>query len=398
MKIPAVFLALALFQAESVRNALPDPLPDSLSPEHWLKAVVAHEPGTRDEALQTVYDWDPAALEDVLIEVRRRMAGRKRPLDANDLLLRGAALHLDLAIVAHTRGARTFTPSSARGARRPAQSVLVKDGQYAGMEYAENHWFHGRALLDAIEPRQADIPAVRLWYRAASAYMGFTEHLSELTPHLEHARKVLPEDAGVMFDSGCLHETYAMPRIQGAVRSTKLPNQLSFGVPNERANLRQAERYLRRALALDPALVEARVRHGRVLSELGRDTEAVPRLEQAVAAASDTTMRYYALMFLGRAQQRLGLADPARQAYERAQHLFPTAQSPVIALSHLAYEQGDSPAALRTLKPLATLSADRPDDDPWWNYPVCHAGDSRVLLAEWLKAAPPPRPRVGLNR
>jgi hypothetical protein len=50
--------------------------------------------------------------------------------------------------------------------------------------------------------------------------MASRRDLASLEAHVERARKLLPKDAVAQFFSGVLHETFASPRIQSAIRGT----------------------------------------------------------------------------------------------------------------------------------------------------------------------------------
>ena len=62
----------------------------------------------------------------------------------------------------------------------------------------------------------------------------------------------------------------------------------------------------------------------------------------------------------------MGQYDAAFDAYHRAAALSPTAQSPWLALSHLARRRGDRAAALRALQQVFDLPSEPDRDDPWW--------------------------------
>ena len=57
----------------------------------------------------------------------------------------------------------------------------------------------------------------------------------------------------------------------------------------------------------------------------------------------------------------------ARNAFEQAARLKPNAQSPLLALSYLAYAQGDTSEAAALFARVAALPA-LDGDDPWWVY------------------------------
>jgi hypothetical protein len=66
---------------------------------------------------------------------------------------------------------------------------------------------------------------------------------------------------------------------------------------------------------------------------------------------------------------------------ERAASLYPTAQSPWLALSELARRRGDRPGALRAIDRLFALPADAEErHDPWWTYQIAQARTADRLL------------------
>ena len=87
--------------------------------------------------------------------------------------------------------------------------------------------------------------------------------------------------------------------------------------------LRNAERLFRESLERDPERAEARIRLGRVLGRRGRHQDAIVELRRATMGTKNRLLLYYGNMFLGAEADALGLADEARQAYERAGELYP---------------------------------------------------------------------------
>jgi tetratricopeptide (TPR) repeat protein len=154
-----------------------------------------------------------------------------------------------------------------------------------------------------------------------------------------------------------------------------------FAVESERGELRQAEGYFRRALEIAPDHVEARLRLGRVLGLVGRHDDAARELRRALPSAGEDVLRYYGELFLGAEEEALKQYDAAFDAYRRAAALYPTAQSPWLALSSLGRRRGDRAAALRALQQLFDLPSDRLErDDPWWTYHVAQARNADRLL------------------
>jgi tetratricopeptide (TPR) repeat protein len=110
--------------------------------------------------------------------------------------------------------------------------------------------------------------------------------------------------------------------------------------------LDDAERVLRRALALDPTEVLARAHLGRIAIDRGRNEEAATWLRSAVVAGCDDPKVAHAL---GTALKRLGRLDEARHAYRHALALDPRFTDSRVHLAILADAAGDRAVALALL-------------------------------------------------
>jgi len=298
----------------------------------------------------------------------------------NDVLRRAALLHADVAMLippAFEPIDSTRQPGPLRVRIQTADGVTLDLGQLAP------HWELARMLLDNIRPAKGGRPApardnmVRLFYRATAAWMQAREQHD--TVHLEHARAIFHNDPDILFLSGCQHEAYAAPSMQGAVQSMVVPDGMRANVPSPQSELRQAEGYFRGALAARPGMVEARLHYGRVLYLLERYAESAESLRAVAASTVDDELRYDAELFLGAVETALRHVDAAREAYTRAARLRPTAQTPRIALSELARRSGDREAAMREMQVVFNRTA-RERDDPWWRYFVSQARDADDLL------------------
>src|SRR6185295_520563 len=247
--------------------------------------------------------------------------------------------------------------------------IQISDGYQTDVGQVAVHWELARMVLDAVKPGGTAAPApghdemVRQWYRATAAWMQHVEDHD--TVHLDRAREIFPADPDILSLSGSQRDTYAAPRIQSAVRSAVLPYGVTLAVAPERGELRQAEAFYRRALENKPEHAEARLRLGRVLGLLGRHSEAARELHQALASVDENLLRYYGELFLGAEEESLSQYDAAFGAYHRAAALYPTAQSPWLALSSLGRRRGDRAAALSALQQLFDLpSTELERDDP----------------------------------
>ena len=329
-----------------------------------------------------------------LSEPMRRLADharadRARTGEDNYILRRAAILHADVEILA-PGAAPAAAPSTQTPLLGPKQiRVDTSDGVSLDVREVGIHWELGRTVLDLVIPRGAERPQpgrdpmVRDWYRASAAWMQHVE--SHDTQHVDHGRDVFPADPEILFLSGTLHETYARPEIQSAVHAAVVPTGFSLDILSSRMELRRAESFFRDTLAHAPDMAEAHLRLGRVLGLQGQHANALAELRRALPSLEgDNELVYDGELFAGAEEEALGSYDAAREAYARAQALFPGAQSPLLALSQLARRRGDRPAALGAIQQLFDLPPPGAEerDDPWWRY---HKAQARSVDA-WLEA------------
>ena len=204
---------------------------------------------------------------------------------------------------------------------------------------------------------------------------------------------MLDDNAATMFDTAGLSEVIASAQVQRALPARQAPSKMNTLtlraesdalLLNEGINLSEAERYYREALKLDPSYAEARVRLARVLSLKNRHADAL-RLLGPTVESDDIVVRYYGYLALGQAAEGAQKPDVARDAYERASHLFSRAQSPLIAQLRLARDRGDERATTAIAATFASLGPDEDSRaDPWWSYFDCHGRDRKhELEALW---------------
>lgn len=319
------------------------------------------------------------ALDGDLVKVAAHAAAeRARSGDDNYVMHRAALLHADVAMLQPQGRVEPFSTTPTIGPQ--TWRIELSDGRSVDLGLSAVHWDIGRLAVDQLVPAPARDAMARAWYHATAAWMQFHEDHDAL--HLDRARQLFPDDADLLFLSGCLRETFASGAIQAAARSVVLPTGLTVGVGSDRAELRQAEGFFRRALTLRPEMGEAHLRLGRVLAELGRHADAAAELGQALALVKGDELRYYAELFAGAEEEALGRSGAARDAYARAAALFPLAQSPLLATSELATRRGDRAAAQAAIRKVFELRAalDRGRDDPWWRYHVAQARNVDELL------------------
>jgi tetratricopeptide (TPR) repeat protein len=303
-------------------------------------------------------------------------AASTRRGDANYVLRRGGLLHTDVAMLSATL---LFPLDKGAPKRGEPVRVHIVDGQQSMVGLGEHHWAMARALLDAVKPERDAM--VTLWYRATGAWMQNHEQYDHA--HLDHARELFPNDADLMFLSGCERETYAGPAFQSFARSASLPFNVTLGLGTEDADLREAEVFFRKALALNPQMAEGQIRLGHVLLARGKPQDAADELRAAASAADDPLLQYFRAMFMGRAEEALGQVSGARESYMHAASIYPRAQSPYVALSALAMGRGDRGAARLEMQRVFDLGGAESDrEDPWWDYRTAQARNSDELLEQ----------------
>jgi len=132
-----------------------------------------------------------------------------------------------------------------------------------------------------------------------------------------------------------------------------------------------AEDSFRRALSLDPQLVEARLRLGRVYSLLDRRNDAERELLQAqkdAARAGNATVGYLAAVFLGQLYEKTDRTEPALAAYRVAVALYPSGQVGPLALSRLLVASGSGAEGWEAGAQAVERVQARASPDPWVTY------------------------------
>jgi hypothetical protein len=401
--LAAVCLATAAVAALDAQTDTPQKYSRLQRLEQWTTAVERHEPGQADGALNAFADWSAPEFAELKItfysalqlvvdsktrtffrpplpngrqtpqvfysrdELQQLLAVAKRlkTLGDNHMLRRGAMLHADAVVLGSGNDARA-------GSRRSDFFIFhIDDGQGLGRQEALGQWDFARFLLEQIRPDSRDFrpkPAgddwVRRWYRTLIAYQLWQMHFN--VADVERALELFPNDPEILFLEGVLHETLSSPAIQEPMRQSEEIRR-SARVRSAGGELDVAADLLRRAVKLSPSFTEAHLHLGRVLVEQNQHKAALPELTQALAKIQDHTLQYYGQMFLGRSASETGDAARARAAFERASELVPAAQSPLLALSQLAYARGDTDEAAALLERVAELPS-LETDDPWWIY------------------------------
>lgn len=111
---------------------------------------------------------------------------------------------------------------------------------------------------------------------------------------------------------------------------------------------------------------EARVRQALLLSRISRDAEALRVIDGADERGAALPVRYWRALVRGRVLTALARPRDAEAEYLRAAGLYPSAQTPAVALTALYLKQRQPNEAERW----AAHARSRPETaiDPWWQY------------------------------
>ena len=187
-----------------------------------------------------------------------------------------------------------------------------------------------------------------------------------LIGHLDTALARYRDDPELLLAQGTFYEIFGWSEKPPGDWVIVAPRLLTSATRTRRGLLLEAERALRRALLGAPALEEARLRLGHVLTELGRPDEAVAMLKPLQSTDQTLPFAYLATLFVGAALERLHHLDQAATAYQQAASLRPQCQTPWVALSAVLRAKGEDDASYGML--LRTAAAGTRCADPWWDY------------------------------
>lgn len=360
--------------------------------EEWRTAAIQHQLGKPDSAAVMIGRSDERDLELVIkfvttlasqpVSTARRTLARastRRVLQLTDqevkrgnldrILKQGALLHTDIALL----GLET------KGNLNTSEPIAVIDDGRVAVLPRKMHWEFARRLIDSVSSSPSKDPIVRQWYIATTAHLLSRRLLAYARQNLENALKIFPSDDRILFYAGVLHETWASPSNQNIL----LPPIVQMARGSKESELKRAREFFQKSIEANPNSPETHLRLGRVLGLLGNHHQAVSELQKAAASIKDQQLLYYALLNLGYEFSMLSRRSEAREQYERAATLYPTAQSPLFAMSHLANSGGDAEGAFLPIQRVFQLPrTDSWKDDPWWTYDVSPARNADALVAE----------------
>lgn len=276
--------------------------PPRFTDDLYRAALDAYLEGDFQRAVATLLQW-PA--QEVLAAARRLPPGAERRRETALLL------HTDLAL------------------------VLRRHAREGG---AKSHLTIARALLEA-----ASLPDLhREWLLAlASAHQAASYPAEALALYTECA-EAFPEAGEARLGAGTLLEGIAF-----------LPDGFPRGNLNLRPRraAREAEKWYREALRVQPSLTEARLRLARVLQRTDRIDEALPHLSRVVESSPDATFVALAHLFWGEICETRGDVDGAIEHYRSALDADRDLQVAALALAQALHGRDGRQAAFDALVP-----------------------------------------------
>lgn len=401
-----IALALSVVLSAPAQNDLGMQLLDA-----WIAMLDRHSAGAHDESITRLGAWNYDELSlvrryaDALTQVptdTRERSVRRAALTGGELAkIKQRALEIQSrgnfdtfrkrAVMLHTDAAVldllpdfVAPPAGIRHPLRyaPPAGLDVKsfDGRVDRYEMVNPHWQIAMDLLAALPAKPQRDPIVAQWYRTFGAFFAHKHRFADALRHFDEARRVVPDDPGVLLAEAAFQETMGSPRIQNLNRVTALPQgMVLIGMSSAGAHHRRAEQLLKRALAARPDFAEAQLRLGRVLAEQDQYDAALPYFAQVAARSRDPQLTYYAHLFNGEALLALGRPQDAGASFEHALAAFPHAQAARLGLAAALRAAGDREAAIEQVMTIVTVPAAHrdADDDPWWTY---YEGDDAGLV------------------
>jgi VWFA-related protein len=210
-------------------------------------------------------------------------------------------------------------------------------------------------LRNPIEPDGFE----RRWWWAAVSIAEGTIHPSVAQPIVTAARARFPDEPRfVLADAIVVDQLWPL-------RPASAGNgQRSLGAATPLHIAEVTKRY-EAAAALNDTAGEANVRFGWFLHRLGREEDALARLDAAMSSPLDQQMQYLRLLFRGHVLSALNRLDDAIVAYREALAIMPDTPSANVALMNARLLVDDKTAAEALAEHVQTARA---TTDPWWMY------------------------------
>jgi tetratricopeptide (TPR) repeat protein len=341
-------------------NAGSSPLPAEATLADLAQRYLA---GDTQATVSAVARWDEGTLE---AEAKQLLSAKTEDIDSRDASLRAAAL-----VIAEAAG-RDLSANQLPAARWKLECAanLVDAESASGTDlFARRFYLLSGLALHAVADIGSAYAMLNRGLRRFDQDPGLQLAMGSVVEMIAGLRRyddgpqapsILPAMAGGPI--GRLHWELGQAAandcfsIEGVRRSDRcMESQTMDG----------AEARYAAALALQPGLLEAHLRLGRVRLLRGNARDALRELDVVVAQSSDPFQRHLAYLFQGAAREELGDFEGAVSAYEAATREAPQAQSALIALGRACSRLGEGARAQDAFA--RAFRASRAFD-PWWLY------------------------------
>lgn len=266
-----------------------------------------------------------------------------------------------------------------------AAAMLHTDTGFAAIEAQRTSEgsFHLRAAADLLAWTMLKVPDERQWLFARRDWRLMVVRIlnfhfaRDVEQSLRQAHRWAPDEVKALRAKYLIEDDADMELALGSLaEGLAYMNARYLGVEGRtmdaqvREGWQRAEGHFRRALALRPDMLEARLRLGRVLMDQHRTAEAEAELQTVLKQTTDSRTVYLALLFLGEAAEEGDRLEEATDMYRRAVAIKPDCQAARVALAYASEREGRLDAARLVLTPLLDRSGTRniPADD-WTGYP-----------------------------
>lgn len=309
----------------------------------YHRALAAYAAGDTAASLDVLAAWSVNRLRDATSRINTaddaiRWDGER--------YRRASMLHADIAL---SRAGGSGSRKAAVHLQIAASLLAQGSGSFDSVRAFSPRWFEAvsRCLRDA------DAPFVAEWL-------------------LADARRWLPDDPTVLYESGTLAELlatdFAMADAPPAEPFADGPRrQLNWLDRRRMKRLDDAEQWLRKVTGRAPDDALTRLHLGHVQALRGQDVEALTLLGELLDRSGDAPTRYLAAMFIGAVRDGQGRSRDAAAAYRTALSNAPTAHAAHIALSEVLARMDEVDEARSVLAALLAVSP-RNVVDPRWQY------------------------------
>jgi tetratricopeptide (TPR) repeat protein len=185
---------------------------------------------------------------------------------------------------------------------------------------------------------------------------------------LNRAVERIANDPAILLTQGTVKETQAS-RFIADLAGGRLDAPATAAKPRD-SSLTAAQASLEKALKLQPALVEAKLRLAHVFAMKGDDAHAYSLISEVLAAKPPPAFKYLGSLMGGAVLERSRQFDAAAKSYVEAILAMPDGQSAYLALANILHKSGQKAEAGAVMDRMFARGAVGANADPWWTYPL----------------------------